>query len=72
VLTEKEEQRAQAFLDASDEELRIDVEYYESKFFASVKWLAEKLIEVNDELSKVALELQTTNERFAHYVEVHE
>jgi hypothetical protein len=35
-------------------------------------WLAEKLKETNDELSRVTEELHFQNQEFANYVEAHE
>jgi hypothetical protein len=38
----------------------------------TLEWLAEKLKETNDELSRVTEELQKVNKEFAYYVEAHE
>lgn len=71
MLSENEEQRLNSFLKASTEELRKDFDYPE--FFATdIRWIANKLKEINEECSKVHLELQKANELSAKLSERYE
>jgi len=70
VLNKSEEVRLNETIRALNEEL-IEKDY-KNPMYATLRWLTEKLKEVNNECSKVTEELQTANEELARMHEVYD